>query len=175
MGWEEGSEMKRYAFNLFFLPSLVLGLSLYFGTNLGFSSGPAIGTGPATTQCQAFVVSNKNTPTNSGFSKVPGSFVVVNNDVAKRCVVEFSTEEFQSVPVGGLLGTIELEWSIDGGGCFVAGPELFSRDAAPQTRTAITVLQVDAGDHTIVPCYKVDRQGNTAVFGIRCLTVNCNF
>lgn len=165
---EEVSEMKRYAFSLFFLSVLILGLSLYFSTNLVFSQSVV----PQIPSVQRSCQSGSATTRLTTFSFVPNTLVTFNNDIgAKNCVVQFSTED-------ALVGTgasIILQWSLDGGACFVAGPEIFR--GAPgsfETGTTIAVFVVGAGTHTIRPCWRVNTSTALATFRVRCLTVECN-
>ena len=73
------------------------------------------------------------------------ALAIANGKQSRNVIVQTSAEN--SVPAGGLL---RILYSIDGGAPVVRGPEFFSHDAGTdQTRTAIAVIPLGPGNHTI--------------------------
>lgn len=110
---------------------------------------------------------------------VPGTFVTVNNDVARNCVIEFSADALSSDIVGSsserdfvLVGyTID---STNPASCTNAGgPSGFNGWGAG---TAAWVRIIPRGLHTIRACYgvgDVDSDGGQASLLQRSLTAEC--
>ena len=95
----------------------------------------------------------------------PNLLVTINNGtVSRNVIIQFSTEAVVSQPGG----RIDLKYSIDGGSCMVIGPLYFACDTEYNTRTAIGVIKLGAGVHTIVPCYFT--WDPAAAVWYRCLT-----
>lgn len=88
---------------------------------------------------------------------VPGTFVTVNNDVARNCVIQFSADAVSTVNDLVLVGyTVD---SMSPAACTQAGgPGAFAGNGAG---TAVWVRPIPRGLHTIRACFGVgDLEGN---------------
>jgi hypothetical protein len=97
-----------------------------------------------------------------------GLIAVVSLPVAQTVTLTFSTEIV--APSGG---TVNLDYSIDGGAPFAIGPEFFADDAKFTTRTARALtgppfVSLTAGIHTIRPFLRAF--GGTGDAFFRCFT-----
>lgn len=106
---------------------------------------------------------------------VPGTFVTVNNDVARLCNIEFAA--VMSSTDGDLAAVGYILDSPNPAACVVTGgaPAVHS-GALPETHTAKWIRGIGGGLHTIRLCYSVvDRNGGggTAILSNRSLTVEC--
>lgn len=101
-------------------------------------------------------------------------FVNVNNGFFSRnCIVTLSADA--SAHEGDRL---EIAYSFDGGACVFSGPLAFhlAESGSLETHTAVTVVKLGKGVHTIQPCFrvqKIDGDGGGISFGQRCLIVEC--
>ena len=99
-------------------------------------------------------------------TSAPLETVSINNGtVSRNVVIQFSAETF--VNFGDQMN---LDYSIDGGVPVAIGPEFFSSDTHEATRTAIGVIKLGPGTHTIQPVIS-SVTGSGVTVEIRCLTV----
>jgi len=151
--------MIRYAFSLFFLLALTLGLTLSF-----MDSAFSISTSQQ--DCDFDVHATDST----SFVLVPNSSVKVNNGfLSRNCVISFIAEA--GATAGDAVG---IAYSIDGGTCEAFGPIAFHSGDIPETHTNISVANLGHGAHTIQPCFKLFDSGGSAVLADRCLIVECH-
>jgi hypothetical protein len=98
-------------------------------------------------------------------TSAPLETVSINNGtVSRNVIVQFSAET--SVDPGATMG---LDYKIDGGSPIAIGPYFFSTDVGYQTRTAIGVIKLGPGTHTIQPVINAGGGGTVYVY-YRCLT-----
>jgi hypothetical protein len=99
-------------------------------------------------------------------TSAPLETVSINSGtVSRNVVIQFSAETF--VNFGDQMN---LDYSIDGGVPVAIGPEFFSSDTHEATRTAIGVIKLGPGTHTIQPVIS-SVTGSGVTVEIRCLTV----
>lgn len=156
--------MKRFALNLFFVTALILtlGLSLLVG-------GVAWAIPNSQHVCQQVVASANNT----SMVHVPIAddfFVNVHNGFIPRdCIVTLSMET-----VAGET-TLRISYAIDGGSCSQQiGPEAIASDEDhAATHTAVVVIELGPGLHTIQPCFGSSDEGKVVRISDRCLIAEC--
>lgn len=105
---------------------------------------------------------------------VPGTFVTVNNDVARICIIEFSAEATSTIDDGVLTGyTID---STNPANCDSSGGPFLLQSGSAGTHTAVWTKVIARGLHTIRACYGLldaDNDGGVATLFRRSLTVEC--
>jgi hypothetical protein len=98
----------------------------------------------------------------SALAFIPNSQVTINNGTSTRnVVVTFSAEARVTDPPDLFI----LAFSVDGGACTFGGPVAFTMTnnagAFPQeARTAVHILSIGAGSHTIRPCWRKADDGD---------------
>jgi hypothetical protein len=102
---------------------------------------------------------------------IPGSAVSINNGTTTRnVIVTFSSDAI----VGDIGDLLFYSVSVDGGGCFVSGPQALADRTTFDSHTLVSVFSLGPGVHTIQPCFRVvpDGDGNQGgSVGFRALTV----
>lgn len=108
-------------------------------------------------------------------SLVPGAFVTVNNDVARSCVIQFSSDAIASgddfVRVGYIVDSTNRLACASAG-----GPGYLASDGSSVGGTVTWVRAIPRGLHTIRACYgivDIDGGGGQATLYDRSLTVEC--
>ena len=155
--------MKRFALNPFFVAALILTLGLCLSVG-----GLALAIPGAQYVCQEqFDQSDMTSPKFID----DDLYVTVKNFFPRTCIVTFSADVNTSVG-----GQVTLSYSIDDGLCSgdaVIGPVFLLTNAAAQASTAVGVIELGKGIHTIQPCFRSSESGNTVTIGRRCLIVEC--
>lgn len=150
---------------MFSFPFMVLLLC----PNTGYSSArrPPVMRPQITSQQADCDFDEVSVASSSGVVKITSSVVTVNNGTtARECVLQFSTETWGSTDT-----TIAyLRYSVDGGACVTAGPNVLQWGTYRETITSIATLNLGAGVHNVSPCFSTNEQ---AWLGWRCLTVEC--
>lgn len=113
--------------------------------------------------------------TSLGGALVPGTFVTVNNDVARACVIQFSADATSSgsdlVRVGYTVDSLNRLACVTTG-----GPATLAGDGTSVGGTVTWVRTIPRGLHTIRACYgiaDIDGGGGQASLFDRSLTVEC--
>jgi hypothetical protein len=115
--------------------------------------------------------------TSATLSPVPDSEVTVDNgDNAAFCVVQFSAN-VSATP----FDEVSLGYAVDARPCTLElqGPDRFyvsEGSSLDDTRTAVHVIPLNVGIHTIRPCFRIfdiGRNGAQVFLGSRTLTVEC--
>ncbi|MCI0453450.1 MAG: hypothetical protein L0Y68_00465 [Candidatus Dadabacteria bacterium] len=156
--------MIRYFFNLIFL------LALFSGLSLGVRGGVAWAIPDSQHICQAGLVETDSTM----FEPIDDDFFVTVSNLffPHDCVVTLSGDAGADGPNDP--DTLLIGYSIDGGSCQFIGPISFVREEKSlETHTAITVIELGPGKHTIQPCFRVENQGTIGGISRRCLIVEC--
>lgn len=95
--------------------------------------------------------------------------MTVNNRFFKpNCIVTLSAEAFADGD------SLFIGFSIDGGSCQEqVGPRFFITDEPElEANTAVTIIELGKGTHTIQPCFLSDEGGIVGISS-RCLVVEC--
>jgi hypothetical protein len=96
---------------------------------------------------------------------------IMAQEVQRSVIVNASISEASTSPSKpARQDQMNLDYSIDGGVPVAIGPEFFSSDTHEATRTAIGVIKLGPGTHTIQPVIS-SVTGSGVTVEIRCLTV----
>lgn len=148
----------------------VFSLSMVVALTLGMLATPAAQAIPPNQR--DFNATTVRTTNSTTGVPVPGTFVTVNNDVPRTCVIQFSADAISTVNDLVLVGyTVD---SASPAACTqTGGPGGFAGVGAS---TAVWVRAIPRGLHTIRACFGVgDLEGNggRATLLTRSLTVEC--
>ncbi len=93
---------------------------------------------------------NSSSTASTGFAAIPNSQVTIDNGTSTRNVVITLSADAR---VSDSPDIFLLGFRVDGGLCTGAGPQRFARSTLLETRTAVHVLSIGSGVHTIQPCW----------------------